>query len=124
VFKGFFGGGGGRGGVKKRLCNVPLVLGGEPDNLGSLNGQESGFTCRRHDKIREGAPFDFRGTLKECMNVARQTRLQSSGGLTCLFRHNPNGAAKCRTSQAAHRRAAIPCFGYGLMPIDGQISGA
>jgi hypothetical protein len=41
------------------MSDLPLVLDGEPDNLGSFDGPASRFTRCRHDKIREGAPFDF-----------------------------------------------------------------
>jgi hypothetical protein len=35
----------------------------------------------RHDKIGESAPLDLSSTLEQCVNVVRQTRFQSGGGL-------------------------------------------
>jgi len=48
--------------IKERSCDLPLVLDGESDNPGSLDGAAGGFTRRRHDKICENTPFDFRST--------------------------------------------------------------
>ena len=57
--------------IEKGFCDLPLILNGEPDNFGCFDGPASGFTCRRHDKIGEGAPFDFRSTLQQRVNVVR-----------------------------------------------------
>jgi hypothetical protein len=76
---------------------VPLVLDGKPDDLGSLDGPASGFTRRRHYKIREGAPFDFGGTLQQRVNVIRQTRLKSSGSLYFLCHDTIHYTANRRT---------------------------
>ncbi len=62
----------GRGGLRrinKRLCDLPLVLGGEPDDFSSFDGSASGLARRRHDKIGECAPFDLRSALWERVNV-------------------------------------------------------
>jgi hypothetical protein len=50
---------------------VPLVLNGQPNDLGFFDGPASGFTRRRYDKIGEGAPFDFRSALQQSVNVVR-----------------------------------------------------
>jgi hypothetical protein len=69
------------GGTKKSFGDLPLVLDGEPDNLGSFDSSASGFTRRRNDKIRESAPFDFSSTLQQRMNIVRQTRFKPGGGM-------------------------------------------
>ncbi len=55
------------------LSGTPPVLNGKTNDLGSLDGPTGGFTRRRHDKIGEGAPFDFGGMLQQCVNIVRQS---------------------------------------------------
>ena len=84
--KGFLQGTGRLRRIQKRFSDLPLVLDGESDNLRLFDGAASGFTRRRHDKIREGAPFDFRSTLQQRVNIVRKTRFKS-GCRLCLFGH-------------------------------------
>jgi len=62
--KSFLQGRGGLGRIQKRFSDLPLVLDGEPDNLGLFDGPASGRTRGRDDKVRKGTPFDFRGALQ------------------------------------------------------------
>ena len=87
---------GGLGRIEKSFSDLPLVFNGEPNNLGGFDGPAGGFTRRRHDKIGEGAPFDFGGTLQQRVNVVRQTRFKSGGGLYFLCHDNDYYTAKCR----------------------------
>ncbi len=50
--------------IPKRFSDLVLVLSGEADNLGLFDGPPGGRTRRRHDKIRQGTPFDFGSTLQ------------------------------------------------------------
>ena len=59
---------------------------------------QSGFTCRRHDKISEAAPFDFGSTLQQGVNVVGQARFKSGGGLYFLCHDIIYYTAKRRTS--------------------------
>lgn len=66
--------------------NLPLVLNGEPDDLGLLEGAASGFIGRAYDKVGDGAPLDFRGAFQALQNVDGHPHVKARRGLR-LFGH-------------------------------------
>ena len=101
--------------MKEPFGDLTLVLNREPDDFGLLNSPARCFTRRGHYKIRERAPFDFRGALQQSVEIAWQSRLKPGCSLS-IFRHDSNYTANCRIAKEIVGRPilAAAAFSGGL----------
>ena len=68
------------GRIQDGIGDLPLALERKTNNFSLLDGAARGFIRRCDDKVCQGAPLDFSGTLQPHHNLNREAGFQTSAG--------------------------------------------